>query len=1147
MKRSRPKQIIGYGGSPFLIKFLRMMKLAAFFLFIGCLQVSATAYSQKASLTLSLHGVTPEQAFKAIKKESGYLFLYNNEKLAKVEKKISFEVRDATIEQVMDICLKGLPLSYKIMDKTIIIVPARAVTIKESDPTEPVQLPPDKTITGVVSDSATGQPLAGVTVKVKGKNTGTVTDAQGRFNLEVEEDAILEVSYLGYMPKNISVAGKTTFKIILSASSMGLNQLVVIGYGTQVQRDVTGSMSVIQSKDLEDLSVGSVSDALVGKAPGVRISQTTGVPGAAPSIKIRGVGSITAGNDPLFVVDGFPMEGVNLSNFNMDDIESISILKDAAAASIYGARAGSGVILITTKKGQEGPPKISFGTYYGFQKLSKKVDVLSPEEYVQFATDAVNNAWAYLGNDPNDPMQDRPTFYQIPPYFMDKSKWIYSDWQDKVYHTAPIFNSQLSVSGGTKTIKYRVSGSFFNQNGIIRSTGFKRYNLNATIGANITSNLKVNVELNASKVDEDKIPDGGQWNNGVVGTALSLPGFFATRNEDGSYPSFAGMGYNTSAVRNPMVFINEYNEKKIQNRILGNASLEYHIIEGLQFKSHFGFNNYDMHDNSFQNSFVNDVPEEPGYSRGTVEARGGFNMNAEFNWLWENTLDYKFNVNDAHDFDVIIGMTSQKNNAEVGSINATNFPDNSVPTLNAGQISSASTTRSEWSLLSYFSRIHYGLMNKYFVTLSLRADGSSRFGSQNKWGYFPSVSAAWIASDEDFLKNSSFINFLKVRASYGSSGNNAIPNYGSVGLLSYSKYVIGNSILSGVIPSTLSNSNLGWEASKQLNAGIELGFWDGRIKLITDVYQTISSDLLLNVPVPSILGVTSALQNIGKVRNRGIEFSLTTRNITGKLDWTTDFNISFNRNKVLQLGPSGKPIISTSYRESNITQVGRPIGDFYGYIFEGVYNSQEEIDKHPHLDTDTPGDPIVKDVNKDGKISTADRTVLGNYQPDFGYGMNNTFKYKGFDLSVFIQGVYGNEIMDLGKYQTGSMTGRTNSKGMARDRWRSPEDPGNGKIFKASIDVYGVRRNSSTFMMEDGSYLRIRSITLGYNFNPDLLSKMKINSARIYLSSLNPFTFTKYDGYNPEVSTYDSALTPGIDYFNYPLSKSLTLGINVTF
>ena len=332
-----------------------------------------------------------------------------------------------------------------------------------------------------------------------------------------------------------------------------------------------------------------------------------------------------------------------------------------------------------------------------------------------------------------------------------------------------------------------------------------------------------------------------------------------------------------------------------------------------------------------------------------------------------------------------------------------------------------------------------------------------------------------------------------------------------------------------------------------MNVGIDFGFWNDRIRITGDIYQTVSSGLLLNVPVPSILGVTSALQNIGKVRNRGLEISLTTRNLTGNFNWSTDFNISFNRNIVLQLGPSGKSIISTSYIVSNITEVGKPVGNFYGYIFEGVYNSQEEIDKHPHLPTDTPGDPIVKDVNTDGKITPDDRTILGNYQPDFTYGLNNTLRYKGFDLSFFLQGVYGNEVMNLGMYQTGSMTGRTNSKGMARDRWRSPENPGNGKVFKASIDVYGVRRDASTFFMEDGSYIRVRDITLGYNFNSDLLKTIKISSVRVYLSSLNPFTFAKYSGYNPEVSTYDNALTPGIDYFNYPLSKNLILGINITF
>ncbi|OJY85686.1 MAG: hypothetical protein BGP14_00025 [Sphingobacteriales bacterium 44-15] len=1122
-----------------------IMRLTVILVLVACLKVSAGGYAQQ--ITLRAKDMPCESVFREITRQSGYQFFFNK-KLIRNARNVSVELNAVPVEKAIQICFADQPFDFAIINKTVVIRKKEQHATVMPDATLATSFSADISLSGRVTNTKK-EPLEGVSVTVKGTQMGTTTNADGRFQLSVPSANNMELvfSFVGYTAQTVKAGNGTVFDIILEEAVADLSDVVVVGYGTQVQRRVTGSMTVIKSKDIENLGVGSASEALIGKAPGVRISQTSGLPGASPSIKVRGVGSITAGTDPLFVIDGYPVQGINLSNYDLNDISSISVLKDAAAASIYGARAGSGVILITTKRGQAGPPKVSFQTYYGFQKLSKKVDMLTPDEYVEFATDAVNNAWAYLGHDPNDPMEDRPTFYQIPPYFSDKDNWVRTDWIDEIYQTAPMMNSQISVTGGSRSIRYRVSGSFFDQDGIITNSNFKRYTLSTNIDADLTSNLKIAIGIITSKIDEKMIPDEQQWNNGVVATAMSLPGFFATRNEDGSYPSFAGMGYNTSAVRNPMVFINEYNQKARRSRILGNTSLEYNIIKNLQFKSHLGFEIYNRSDNYFQNSYINDVPSIPNYTRGVIDATGSFSANYYFNWLWENTLNYKFRWKKMHDFDFIVGATSQKQNSEDASISARNFPDNMVPTLNAGQVSSASTTMSEWSLLSYFSRINYGLMDKYFLSLSLRADGSSRFGLQNKWGYFPSVSASWIASEENFLRNSSIINYLKIRASYGLSGNNNISNYGSIGSLSYTKYAIGNNNISGLVPSSLSNANLGWEASKQLNVGIDFGFWNDRIRITGDIYQTVSSGLLLNVPVPSILGVTSALQNIGKVRNRGLEISLTTRNLTGNFNWSTDFNISFNRNIVLQLGPSGKSIISTSYIVSNITEVGKPVGNFYGYIFEGVYNSQEEIDKHPHLPTDTPGDPIVKDVNTDGKITPDDRTILGNYQPDFTYGLNNTLRYKGFDLSFFLQGVYGNEVMNLGMYQTGSMTGRTNSKGMARDRWRSPENPGNGKVFKASIDVYGVRRDASTFFMEDGSYIRVRDITLGYNFNSDLLKTIKISSVRVYLSSLNPFTFAKYSGYNPEVSTYDNALTPGIDYFNYPLSKNLILGINITF
>jgi len=1121
------------------------MRNAAFLLILGILQAYAVdTYSQKTKLSLDFSDTELIKVLDNIEVESEFFFLYN-EKLLDTGRKVNIEVDDQPINTILDNLFAGTNVKYTIIDRKIILAPD--FLAKDMEEVKSVQ---QQTVTGKVTDSQTGEPMPGVNILIKGTTIGTTTDVNGLFTIDVPDRSdILVFSFIGYKIQEIPFNNQSVINVALSSETLSLEEVVVVGYGTQIKRDVTGSMSVVQTSKIKEFNVGSVSEALVGMTPGVKVSQITGAPGASTSIRIRGVGSITAGNEPLYVIDGFPIGDDALSNFNMNDIESISILKDASSTAIYGSRGANGVILITTKRGKSGAPKVTFDTYYGFQKVTKKMDILSPDEFVEFATDAVNNAWEYLGHDKNDPMSSRPTFYQIPPYYLDKNSWVMTDWYDEIFRDAPIQNTQLSVIGGTESIRYKINGSYFDQTGIIKNSDFKRYTLGINMDVNITKKLILTLGLNSTKIDNKIVPTTHQWNNGVVATAISLPGFFTKINEDGSYPSFAGMGYSVSAVRNPMVFINEYDQNEDKNRVLGNVSITYDIIKGLSFKSLFGFDNNDLKNNYFQKSFRNDVPAVTNYSKSTVNAIGGFTTNSSFNWLSENTLNYNVKLDNIHSLNFLVGMTAQKAVMEESSISATNFPDNLVPTLNAGQVSSASTTISEWSMLSYLSRINYGLSDKYFISMSIRADGSSRFGGQNRWGYFPSVSVGWIASEEQFLKNISAINYLKIRASYGLAGNNSIPNYGAIGLLSYSNYVIGGKIISGLVPSTLSNANLGWEASEQINAGVELGLWKDRIKLVTDIYQSISEDLLLNVPVPSILGVTSSLQNIGKVRNRGLEFSIVTQNLSGRFDWTTDFNISFNRNKVLALGPSGDPIRAFTYQyETNITQVGRSIGDYYGYVFEGVYNTQEEIDNHPHLVTDRPGDPIVKDVNNDGQITVSDKTVLGNYQPDFLYGMTNTFTYRNFDLSVFIQGVYGNEIMNLAMYQIASMTGRTNQLGLARDRWRSPEEPGNGKVFKASIDVRGVRRDASSFYIYDGSYLRIRNITLGYNFNPSVISKIRASDARIYLSTQNPFTFDKYVGYNPEISSYNSsALTPGVDYFGYPLSKNLILGISVTF
>ncbi|KAA2243359.1 TonB-dependent receptor [Chitinophaga agrisoli] len=1117
------------------------MKLGAYYLILGftlftCLPANSLMAQKRQELnkkiTLHLPHSTADEVINAIRKQSGYSFLYDPSELKQVSvDDLKFD--ETSLQDVLDYLHRTAGLSFAVNDKTISV---------QMEATGSQQL---TDISGRVVEAETGLPLPGATVRIKDGNVA-LTDDKGRFHIKAAASSLLIVSFSGYQAKEIRPGNGKELLIRLELSHTKLNEVVVVGYGTQLKEKVTGAVATLGEKDLKNAAGANLTEAMVGKLPGVQVSQITGAPGAGLSIRVRGTGSITAGNEPLYVVDGFPLEESSLSNFNMGDIETISVLKDASATSIYGSRGSNGVVIITTKRGKSGKPQVSLNSYVGLSQINKKLDLLSPEEFVDFAIEARNNAWEYLGGHASDPNSVRSPLYQISPYLYDQKDWVRTDWQDEVFRTAPVNNNELSVSGGSDNFKYMLSGAYYNQDGVIKNSWFKRYSLRGNIDAQPLKVLHISGAFSTAIVNDKMAQDEGQFNDGVLGTLINTPGIYGTRNPDGSYPSFVGFGYGVSEVANPMTFINEDNKRNDRNRTTANIAAELQLLPGLKFKSMAGFDYNSDRINEFFNSYVNDLPANPGQVKQVTQASGSYDSRTDFSWLSENTLNYNFNAGLRNNFEVLMGFTAQKATTEMVSLSATNFPNNLVPTLNAGQISGGSTLRSEWSLLSYLARVNYSYSNRYFATATIRRDGSSRFGADNRWGVFPSLSLGWMVSNEKFF-SLPWVSSLKVRASYGLAGNNDIANYGAIGLLGYSDYVIGGKHVSGISPSTLSNQDLSWEKSAQADAGIEAGLLHNRINLTVDLYQRVSNDLLLDVPVPSILGLVNSLENIGKVRNRGLEIGLNTRNIDRKFKWSTDLNFSLNRNIVLELGADGAPIIASTSGDSHITEVGKPIGNFFGYIFDGVYNTQDQIDHHAHLSTDRPGDPIVRDVSGDGQITTADRTILGNYQPDFTYGITNHFSFANVDLSVMLQGVQGAEIMDLGMRQSLSMTGRTNNLGIARDRWRSPEQPGNGKVFKAITDVYGVRRDASSFYMQNGSYLRIRNITLGYNFPAALIGHIGMSAARVYFSAQNPFTFTDYVGYNPEVSSYHSALTPGVDYFNYPLARTFSAGFNVTF
>lgn len=1032
-------------------------------------------------------------------------------------------------------------------------------------------------ITGTVTDAATGEGLAGTTIQVKGTNIGATSDAGGKYRISLPATGkVLVFSFIGYQPTEISVGSRSIVDAKLTSSDNALSEVIVVGYGVQNRRDVTTAIGSVKARDLANQPVASFDQALAAKIAGVQVTQTSGAPGAALSVRVRGTGSISAGNDPLYVVDGiplsrdtkfatgststqFPDNPINvLSTLNTDDIESIEVLKDASAAAIYGSRGSNGVVLLTTKRGKEGKTVVSYDSYIGTQQVSKKIDMLNAYEYAQLSYEAKNNA--YIDRNPTGKPTDSndirskgvgapSTLIQpeIVPYLSGQPGLTNTDWQDAIFRSAPIQNHTISVSGGKENVKFYVSGNYLDQRGVVINSGFKRYSARANVDIK-SGRLTVGVNLNPTYSYHDLIKAEGPYlGEGVIGLALQMAPIFPVYNADGSY-NFGnnGWGYGATSILNPVAIANQVSDKLSQLRILGNTYAQYEITKGLSYRLSLGA---DV--NSFQRDYYRPSTLEVRDRKGASVPTGFSRAQNFVNWLVENTLNYNRSFG-VHNVSALAGFSSQKDRRVANELTATNFPNDLVQTLNAGQVSSGSSDIQEWSLLSYIGRVQYDYNGKYLLSAAVRADGSSRFGRDNRWGYFPSVSAGWNVSQETFLKSATWLSDLKLRASYGLTGNFQIPNYGSVSLLGYQNYILGSeAIVSGLAPTNSANDKLKWEKTAMFDIGFDVSFLRNRLNLTVDYYNANTSDLLLNVPVPRASGFSTELQNIGKVNNQGLEFTLGTRQTFGRLRWEASANIAGNRNKVIALGPSGDPIIVAGgvAGAQFITQIGRPIGEYYTMINDGVFKNQAEIDAYPHTTTTRPGDFKFRDNNGDGKIDfSSDRAVTGSYFPKFTFGFTNNFAYRGFDLGVSVQGVQGHKILNLIRRYIYNMEGNGNLFRGALDRWQSPENPGNGVVNRANRLASGSNGEISTWHIESGSYVRIRTITLGYALPTALLQKIRLTRARLYVTTQNPFTFTKYLGYNPEVNSRpDSALSSGEDYGTYPLPRTTSVGLNLSF
>lgn len=981
-------------------------------------------------------------------------------------------------------------------------------------------------------------PLAGVSVNVKGSSIGTITDAEGKFTIQVSKGEVLVFSSIGYKEQEVTVNNeKIALNVQMITSSSTLSEVTVVAFGTQKTREVTGSISQLNASTVKDMPVADIGQKLQGKFAGVQINNNDGTPGAPMTMRIRGAASINAGNSPLVVVDGFPTES-GLETISPDEIQSITVLKDASASSLYGSRAANGVILVTTKQAVTGRKDIAFSSYVGVQTVSKRgrPDLMNAQQFAEFKKEYYEDAATYEGYTGGVPLQ-----YQHPENIDPNSG---TNWFDVLLRNGLIQDYNLSLSSGTKDLKSVVNLNYNRNDGVMINQYADRFTGRSNNIYNASDRLTLGLNLGVTYRSSNITPGLGQGRNIIQVAYLTDPNMHY-KNPDSTYPiGFAPPGM-FSTPNYYTVLMQTVHPVKDLN-LIANAYATYKIIDGLEYKISMNINTDNAIDRQFRPSYIR------GGTAPAASASASYNTSNFMSWLAENTLTYKKKIGEKHNIEAFVGYTAQKVTYENSGINGSQFPDDNIQWLNVAATRIGNVGASDFSLISYVGRLNYNFENKYLISFAFRKDGSSKFGTNNKYGTFPSVSAGWIVSDENFMKNINKISFLKIRGSYGKVGNNNIGDYTYLAGINQNNYVFNNHLSSGSSLNGIGNANLTWETTSGYDIGLDMGLFDGRLSFTYDYYWKKTDGLLYGIDIPVQSGFSNITSNIGRFDFWGHEFSVESKNLVGKLSWNTSFNISFDRNIVKQLGTSNAPIGGyQEYWDDNRTAVGHPIGMFYGFINTGVYMTQQEFDNEPHDATATVGTARFKDISgpngkPDGIIDINDRTWIGNPNPKFSYGMTNTFGYRNFDFAFVVAGTVGNDIADDAFQSTENLDGVFNvRKGVAK-RWRSLSDPGDGIYPRTMSGTTADFRNFTTRQVFSGSYIMAKNITLGYTF--PVHSNQYIKSARIYLSAQNAFTLTKYPGMNPEISEYGlNGLNQGRDFTAFPIAKTFSIGANVNF
>lgn len=996
-----------------------------------------------------------------------------------------------------------------------------------------------QSVRGTVTSSQTKEALIGVTVLVKGTDNGTATAEDGSFMLNnVKEGNTLLFRSVGMVEQEILYTGQGVLNVTMNSDTRLLDEMVVVGYGTQKRSTISGAVSLIKSDEITATPVLRVEQALQGRTAGVQVSQNSGSPGAALTVRVRGTGTIN-NSDPLYIVDGIPVGGLDF--LNPADIESINILKDAASAAIYGARGANGVVLIKTfsgNKNQEGI--VSYSTYYGVQKAWKRPNLLNAREYALITNEASITAG----------VAPRPEFSN-PDAFGEGT-----DWVDAIMQSAPIYDHQLGITGGTDKSTYAISGNFFSQEGIIggNKAQFDRMTARLNMTHEVKPWLTLGNTFNYTWLERDALTENSEFNSPLV-RAINIDPVTPVRKADGT---FAYSPYTDTDLANPVNAIEQTFDTWNTNRIVGSVFAEAQLFKGLKARSSYSLDNTYANQKIFRPRF--DLSVDPVLSDAPAPEKNlinsvTFNGNNWSNWQWENTLNYVTQINVKHGINAIIGTSAIYNRHYYNGGGNTNLPSNRVEDAFLGNtvdpIASQTSYEgaSESTLNSYFARLNYDFSGKYFATATLRADGSSKFGSNNRWGYFPSFSAGWTFTNDNILDE--VIDFGKIRASWGQNGNDNIGNYGYTSVVSSGQnytFGPGQTITNGSVALGASNPDLKWETSTQTNIGFDLEFFDSRLQLITDYYVKKTSDMLYAIPVLSTAGTAPPTQNIATAVNKGFELAANFRaKSSSVVKYNIGGNITFINNEITNLGTGGEPINSGRIQSANSTvsrtDVGHPLASFYGFVTDGLFQTQADVESHAFQNENTaPGDIRFKDLNGDNVIDVEDQTYIGNPIPKMTYGLTGDISFMGFDLGMFWQGTQGNDIYNGSVRYDFSYVNRPNS---SLNRWTGPGT----SDFEPRVNLNDPNQNArvSDRFVEDGSYLRLKNIQLGYTFPALLTNKVRIKEFRIYVSAQNLFTFTKYTGLDPEIGTIGGALELGIDKGFYPQSRIILGGLSLKF